>query len=98
MHGTTNVLYKFLCLSFGVGSSIINWMKQAILKKVDAPEPVKKSPNFMKLDITLEPSQVTTLRHINQYKSSSSIRVSSILTFWRHYQYCCEFSIGEGQL
>jgi hypothetical protein len=44
MHGTTNILYKYLCLRFEVGFSIINWMKQAILKEVEAPEPVSKSP------------------------------------------------------
>jgi hypothetical protein len=44
MHGKKDALYTYLCLSIGVGFSIINCMKQAILKKLVASEPVKKFP------------------------------------------------------
>jgi len=37
-------MYTYLCLSLGVGFSIINRMKQYILKKVATPELVNKFP------------------------------------------------------
>jgi len=39
-----NILCTYLCLSLGEGFTIINCMKQDILKKVVAPELVKKFP------------------------------------------------------
>jgi len=42
MDGTKNILYTYLCLNLGVGFSIINCMKQDILKKVVTPELANK--------------------------------------------------------